>query len=124
MSLREILPLCRSWREEFRRNYKLLEEELSATVPEFESISYGDLKQRMFGGTGGVTRVERVVEGKTLSVELALVEEGRDGGLLFAVDAKGLPTMFGGKPSWQFRKHPDGSISHPSWQQRGQDPPP
>jgi hypothetical protein len=107
MQLIELLPLSRARRDEFRRNYALLRRELARIAPDYEQKPYQDLLR-----PEEELSVTRRVNDDELYFSAQTLETLKDGTLYFCIDAMGLPTILGRKPSWYFYKRRDGSVYH------------
>jgi hypothetical protein len=94
----------RQWLQRLKANQALLRREVEAEGRRFESMSYDDL--RNLADAGG----ERIVEGRRLLFSAETYHIKDNGDLSVCVDAAGLPTLFGVKPSYRFHKRPDGSV--------------
>jgi len=88
-----------------RDNHRLLKRELDVVATELEALDQESLRARAESDD-----VVRLVDGRELRFWLSICEPRADGELEVCIDADGLPTWFGVKPSYHFFKRADGSV--------------
>lgn len=93
------------WLQWLKQNKALLRREVDAEGRRFEAMPYAELRE-----LADDAKVERVVEGRRLTFHADLFDISRDGDLFICVEVWGLPTLFGIKPCYHFRKRADGGV--------------
>lgn len=91
--------------QELYRNYEILERELQKVGQEYEQKSYQELLSPAEDNSTKVMIGDRKIY---FSAEAYNIKP--DGTLCFCIDAEGLPTLLGIKPSYHFYKRPDNSV--------------
>jgi hypothetical protein len=108
MKLAELFPLSQEQRQTLRRNYEILRQEVDNIGREYEQKSYEELLSK------AEPTILTVIT--AAGVKLSFVAEAyhlqKDGTICYCIDADGLPTIFGIKPSYNFYKRPDGSVNY------------
>jgi hypothetical protein len=93
----------------YRNNFTLLSWAAEVIGKQYESRPYDEL----CGGAADESGGEYEYEGQRVRYSAYSYNIKSDGDVCFCVDIYSqLPTFFGIKPSYQFVKHPDGSVSH------------
>ena len=96
----------------FRRyveNWRTLRQAVNVLGAECETWSYEQLDR----DASEQPVLERSVDGKLLRFQLDRWQKAASGDLILCIDADGLPTLAGVKPTYQFAKRPDGSVYYP-----------
>lgn len=89
-----------------RRNFALLQAIADAIGKEFEAKSYEEL---LSAGTSGP--VSRVIDGVRVDVSARARHRATDDAVSVQIDVQSdLPTPLGARPTYTFRKRPDGSV--------------
>lgn len=103
--LEQLFPVTTNKRQQLRQNYAILRREVDRLGKEYEQKSYEELLD-----PAESTEIIRIVDNQKLNFSAEVYHLKKDGTLCFSLDADGLPTMFGIKPSYHFYKRPDNSI--------------
>lgn len=93
----------------YRRNWQLLRHAVNEVGADCEQWSYDELDK----AAEEQPFIEQPIEGGTAKFNIDCWEKKPNGDLLICVDAEGLPTFMGIKPSYVFAKRPDGSVYYP-----------
>lgn len=93
-------------RQTLSRNYDILRQAVDNIGREYEQKSYEELLNHEKSKMLTVT----TAAGLTLTFVAEAYHLQKDGTICFCIDADGLPTLFGIKPSYNFYKRPDGSV--------------
>ena len=106
MKLAELLPLSKEQRQTLIRNYQILRQEVDKIGKEYEQKSYEELLSKNEPTILTVTTAA--------GFKLTFVAEAyylqKNGTICFCIDADGLPTLLGIKPSYNFYKRSDDSV--------------
>ena len=94
------------WLSRYKDNWRTLRQAVNAVGPEIEQCSY----QALDRDAEDQTVIRRQLGGTELQFWIDRWQKAPNGDLTICIDAKGLPTFLGVKPSYQFAKRPDGSI--------------
>ena len=93
----------------YRTNFILLSRAAEAIGKQYEARAYIELRS----GAADESRGEYVFEGQTIGYSAYSYNVTTNGDVCYCIDVYSqLPTFLGVKPSYQFVKHPDGSVSH------------
>jgi hypothetical protein len=106
MKLADLFPLSQEQRQTLRRNYEILRQEVDKIGREYEQKSYEELLSK----AEPTILTEITAEGVTLTFVAEAYHLQKDGTICFCIDADGLPTICGIKPSYSFYKRSDGSV--------------
>ena len=100
-----MLPLFRRYLE----NWRTLRKAVNVLGAECEAWSYEQLDR----DASEQPLLACSVDGNQLRFQLDRWKKSADGDLILCIDADGLPTLAGVKPTYQFAKRPDGSVYYP-----------
>lgn len=106
MKLASLLLLSQEQRQTLRRNYEILRQEVDKIGREYEQKSYEEL----LGNVEPTILTVTTAAGVKLTFVAEAYHLQKDGTICFCIDADGLPTICGIKPSYSFYKRPDGSV--------------
>jgi len=90
---------------QYMKNFGFMRTAVIKVGKEFEQKSYQELLR-----PAEELSITRLVDGEKLTFSAESVKVEKNGDLHFCIDANGLSTLFGIKPSYQFIKRKDGSI--------------
>lgn len=93
----------------YSRNWYVLRDALNDVGAECEKWSYDQLDRC----AEEQPLLEREVEGATVCFTIDRWDKRPNGDLVISIDADGLLTLGGVKPSYQFAKRVDGSVYYP-----------
>jgi hypothetical protein len=93
----------------YMENWRALRRAVNAVGAELEQWSYEALDR----DAEDQPVIHRQVRGTPLYFCVDRWSKAPNGHLTICIDAKGLPTLLGVKPSYQFAKRPDGSVYYP-----------
>lgn len=105
MKLVELFPLRKKQRQTLRENYQILWRESEKIGQEYEQKSYMEILS-----SPAKTIIINLSEEQQISCSIDAYHVQKNGTVEVSIDANGLPTIFGIKPSYHFYKKPDGSI--------------
>ena len=105
MKLIELFPLRKQQRQKLEQNYQTLWQELEKIGKDYEQKSYTEILS-----SPAKTIIINLSEDQQISFSIDAYHVQKNGTLEVSIDADGLPTMLGIKPSYHFYKKPDGSI--------------
>ncbi len=105
MFFTEFFPLIPSQRKQLKENYRILQQVVDLVATEYQQKPYEDLLL-----PAEHLSMIRVINGQEFYFSAEAYTLLKDGTLCFCIDVKGLPTLFGIKPSYHFYMRPDGSI--------------
>jgi len=97
----------RRWIARRRDNYRMLRAAVDREGKRLEAMSYETLRQM-----GDKPSEPTLVDGRAVYFSAEVVDVRPNGDLFICIDADGLPTLWGVKPSYVFYKRPDGSIHY------------
>ncbi len=103
--LEQFFPITRTKRQELHKNYKILKSEVEKLGKYYEQKSYEELLS-----PAEKNEIIQIVNNQKLYFSGEAYQITKDGTLCFSLDADGLPTMLGIKPSYHFYKKPDQSV--------------
>lgn len=106
MKLANLFLFSKEQRQILRRNYEILQQEVAKIGRKYEQQSYEELLSKNEPTILTVT----TAAGFKLTFVAEAYHLQKDGTICFCIDADGLPTIFGIKPSYNFYKHSDGSV--------------
>jgi hypothetical protein len=93
----------------FSDNWRALRQAVNTVGAEVEQWSYEALDR----DAENQPVIRRILGGDELEFWTDRWRKAPNNDLTICIDAKGLPTWLGVKPSYQFAKRPDGSIYYP-----------
>jgi hypothetical protein len=97
------------WMQTYRENWRILRRAVHALGSECEGWEYGRLDK----AAEEQPAIERTCEGRKVRFQIDCWDKKTNGDLLMCIDAFGLPTLLGVKPTYQFAKRMDGSTYYP-----------
>jgi hypothetical protein len=100
-----ILRLLRTYLE----NWRILRRAVHALGSDCEAWEY----DRLDKAAEEQPAIERTCEGHTIGFQIDCWDKKANGDLILCIDAFGLPTLLGFKPTYQFAKRMDGSTYYP-----------
>ena len=98
-----------SFWSKYLQNWHTLRREVNAVGAELEQWPYEALDQ----DAEDQPVIHRHLQGTELSFHVDRWKKAASGDLTICIDVKGLPTLLGVKPSYQFAKRTDGSVYYP-----------
>lgn len=104
----------RKYLTRLRENSHLIREQTDREGEALARKSYRELKALLDESPRDACTFTRIVEGHEFVFTLEQYNTLKDGTMCLCLDAsacRGLPTLFGVLPSYQFKKHPDDSVS-------------
>ena len=107
MQLIELFPITKKQRQTLQANYQTLQQEVDKVGKAYEKKSYKELLQ-----CAEECVVVEIADDLKISCSAEAYHVQKDGTICLCIDADGLPTMFGIKPSYHFYKCPDGSVHY------------
>lgn len=90
-------------------NWRLLRAAVNAVGAECENWPYEKLDRE----AEEQGPVERMIDDRSVTFTIDRWEKKSNGDLIISIDADGLPTIAGVKPSYQFVKRVDGTVYYP-----------
>lgn len=105
MKLIELLPINKQHRERLQENYQILWREAEKIGKAYEQKSYHEILS-----SPAKTVIMNLSEDQQISCSIDAYHVQKNGTVEVSIDADGLPTILGIKPSYHFYKKPDGSI--------------
>ncbi len=105
MKLIELFPFKKQHRQKLRENYQILWQEVEKIGKEYEQKSYNKILS-----SPAKTIIINLYEDQQISCSIDAYHVQKNGTVAVSIDADGLPTILGIKPSYHFYKKPDGSI--------------
>ena len=93
----------------YAKNAQVLREAVNAIGAECEKWNYDELDR----AAEEQPLMERPIDGGTAQFNIDCWEKKRNGDLFICIDADGLPTLMGVKPSYVFAKRIDGTVYYP-----------
>ncbi|MDJ0844151.1 hypothetical protein [Crocosphaera sp.] len=105
MRLVELFPFGKTQRQKLRENYQILWREAEKIGQEYEQKSYMEILS-----SPAKTIIINLSEEQQISCSINAYHVQKNGTVEVSIDADGLPTILGIKPSYHFYKKPDGSI--------------
>ncbi|MFN9668719.1 MAG: hypothetical protein ACK573_07755 [Pseudanabaena sp.] len=106
MKLAHLFCFNKEQRQILRLNYQILRQEVDKIGREYEKQSYEELLSKNEPTVLNVI----TAAGFKLTFVAEVYHLRKDGTICFCIDADGLPTIFGLKPSYNFYKRSDGSV--------------
>lgn len=103
IKLNEFFP----WSQQLRQNYEILQREVQKLGLEYEQKSYDELLRPAEDNF-----TVKIIDDYEITFSAEAYDRQKDGTIYFCIDADGLPTFLGIKPSYHFYKRPDGSIHY------------
>lgn len=103
--IKEILLQLFPKSKELHNNYEILKTEVEKVGREYEKKSYQELLR-----PAEQNSTMRLIGERKIYFNAEAYHVKPDGTLYFCIDADGLPTRFGVKPSYHFYKRPDNSV--------------
>jgi hypothetical protein len=97
------------WLSTYRENWRILRRAVNALGSECEGWEY----DRLDKAAEEQPAIERTCEGRKISFQIDCWDKKSNGDLWMCIDAFGLPTLLGVKPTYQFAKRIDGSTYYP-----------
>lgn len=101
MRLNEFSP----WSQQLHQNYEILQQEVQKLGLEYERKSYEELLRPAEDHF-----TVKIIDAREITFSAEAYDRLKDGTICFCIDADGLPTLWGIKPSYHFYKRPDGSV--------------
>ncbi len=101
----ELFPITKQQREKLQENYQILWQEVEKFGKEYERKSYTEILS-----SPAKTIIINLPEDQPISFSIDAYHVEKNGTIAVCIDADGLPTLLGIKPSYHFYKRPDGSI--------------
>ncbi|MDJ0658068.1 MAG: hypothetical protein QNJ42_01115 [Crocosphaera sp.] len=105
MKLIELFPFRKQQRQKLRQNYQILWQEAEKLGKDYEQKSYNHILS-----SPAKTIIINLSEDRQISCSIDAYHIQKNGTVEVSIDADGLPTIFGIKPSYNFYKKPDDSI--------------
>lgn len=96
-----------SWSQQLRQNYEILQQEVQKLGLEYEQKSYEELLR-----SAEDNLAVKIIDDHEITFSAEAYNRHKDGTICFCIDADGLPTFLGIKPSYHFYKRLDGSIHY------------
>jgi hypothetical protein len=100
----KLFPNFRKILEASQKNYAILRQQVDQIGKKYEKLTYQDLLD------SDETYSNLELENHNLIFSIAIYEIKPDGTLGICIDADGLPTCLGIKPSYRFYKRPDNTV--------------
>ncbi|MGB5596183.1 MAG: hypothetical protein WBM32_00475 [Crocosphaera sp.] len=104
MELIELFPIRKKQRQKLRRSYQFLQQEVEKFGKVYEQKSYEEILY-----SEAKTVIVKSEKGE-ISCSIEAYHIQKNGTIAVSIDADGLPTIFGIKPSYHFYKRPDGLV--------------
>lgn len=105
MKLLELCPITKLRRQRLQRNYQILKQEVEKFGQNYQEKSYQEILH--FADQDVIIKS---VDNSLRSCSIEVYHVQKDGTIEVSIDAYGLPTLFGFKPSYHFYKRQDGSV--------------
>ncbi|EAZ89664.1 hypothetical protein [Crocosphaera chwakensis] len=103
----ELFPFIKEQRQKLQENYQILWQEAEKIGKEYEQKSYREILS-----SPAKTVIINLYEDQQISCFIDAYHVEKNGTIAVCIDADGLPTLLGIKPSYHFYKRPDGSIDY------------
>ncbi len=107
MKLIELCPVTKLQRQKLQKNYQILKQEVEKFGKDYQKKSYEKISE--FPDQDVIIKS---VNNSLISCSIEVYHLQKDGTIAVSIDAYGLPTMFGIKPSYHFYKRLDGSVHY------------
>ena len=104
MKLIELFSLTQQQRNCLEKNYTIMERAVEKIGKKYEQKSYEEL---LYCSEESVLKL---AENQTITCYAEAYHVQKNGTICFCIDADGLPTIFGIKPSYHFYKRINGSV--------------
>ncbi|MDJ0579132.1 hypothetical protein [Crocosphaera sp.] len=105
MRLIELFPFRKKHRQKLQENYQILWQEAEKIGKDYEKRSYQEILS-----SPAKTVIINLADNQQISCSIDAYDVQKNGNVAVSIDAAGLPTILGIKPSYHFYKKPDGSI--------------
>ena len=105
MKLIELFTFRKKHRKKIRENDQILWQEAEKIGKDYEKRSYQEIVSSL-----AKTVMINLADNQQISCSIDAYDVQKNGTVAVSIDAAGLPTILGVKPSYHFYKRPDGSI--------------
>ncbi|MEL4897442.1 hypothetical protein [Crocosphaera sp. Alani8] len=105
MKLIELFPFRKHHRQKLRENYQILWQEAEKIGREYEKRSYQEILS-----SEAKTVIINLSDDQKITFSMDAYHIKKNGTVAVSIDADGLPTILGIKPSYHFYKKSDGSV--------------
>ncbi len=105
MKLIELCPITKLQRQKLGQNYQMLRQEVEKFGKDYQKKSYEEILS--FSDQDVILKS---IENAHISCSIEAYHRQKNGTIAVSIDAYGLPTIFGIKPSYHFYKRLDGSV--------------
>ena len=101
----ELCPITKSQRQQLQQNYQILKQEVEEFGKDYQEKLYQEILDFPEKNV-----IIKSVDNSQINCSIEAYHLQKNGTIEVSIDAYGLPTLFGVKPSYHFYKRRDGSV--------------